>query len=67
MEAARPFETSVNYQFSRRHNSQYVNPIDPQMNGLIGGAGGPIMPIVWYFRITNFLKGCQKSNTVLYE
>jgi hypothetical protein len=25
--------------------------VDPRMNGLIAGVGGPVMPIVRYFRI----------------
>jgi hypothetical protein len=44
--------------------------VDPQMNGLIGGVGGPIMPIVryfWFMYIYKYsLKSCENSNTVLY-
>ena len=28
----------------------YVTAVDPRINGLIRGVGGPIMPIVRYFR-----------------
>jgi hypothetical protein len=29
----------------------HIYTVDPRMNGLIGGVGGPIMPIVRYLRI----------------
>ena len=32
-------------------NSSVPNTVDPRMNGLTRGVGGPVMPIVRYFRI----------------